>query len=66
MKRYIVLNEGHPPFLTDYFDPENHEPEAREDGFIPVQTVVNIWSGEYRVNQGENAREWLPIKEDHL
>ena len=36
MKQYIILNEGHPPFLTDYYDPENHEPADGSE-----QTVID-------------------------
>ena len=66
MKRYIILNEGHPPFLTDYYDPENHEPETRPDGFAPVQIVVDLSTMKHRVNQGERAGEWIDMEEDHL
>lgn len=66
MKRYIILNEGHPPFLTDYYDPENHEPEPRSDGFAPVQFVIDLAVMKYRCNQGERAGEWFHLEEDHL
>jgi len=61
MKQYIILNEGHPPFLTDYFDPENHEPADGSE-----QTVIDLTTMKYRRNHGENAGEWFHLEEDHL
>jgi hypothetical protein len=61
MQRYIILNQGYPPFLTDYYDPENHEPaEAIE------QIVIDLATTKYRQNFGENAGQWIEMEEDHL
>lgn len=59
MKRYIILSEGHPPFLTDYYDPENHEPADGSE-----QTVIDLATMKYRKNDGSG--EWIKIEEDHL
>ena len=59
MKRYIILNEGHPPFLTDYFDPENHEPADGSE-----QTVIDLTTMKYRKNVGND--KWIEMEEDHL
>jgi len=61
MKQYIILNEGHPPFLTDYYEPENHEPADGSE-----QTVIDLATMKYRRNHGENAGEWFHLEEDHL
>ena len=61
MKRYIIIQEGHPPFLTDYFDPENHEPA---DG--GEQIVIDLATMKYRRNHGENAGEWFHLEEGNL
>ena len=61
MKRYIILNEGYPPFSTHYYDPESHEPENGEH-----QTVIDLVKGLYRQNWGESAGKWLFIEFDIL
>lgn len=57
MKRYLVINkDGHNPFYTDYFDPENHfNPEAG-------MTVVDLVNHTYTIN----GIVWLDIPDDHL
>jgi len=61
MKRYIVLNEGNPPFLTDHYDPENHEPADGSE-----QTVIDLAAMKYRRNHDQYNGEWIDMEEDHL
>ena len=61
MQRYIVLNQGYPPFLTNYYDPENHEPAEDIE-----QIVIDLATTKYRKNFGEKAGEWIEMEEDHL
>jgi len=59
--RYIILNEGHPPFLTEWYDPENNEPADSSN-----QTVIDLASGKFRQNFGDNAGQWIEMEFDHL
>lgn len=61
MNRYIIIQEGHPPFSTDYYDPENHEPADGSE-----QTVIDLATMKYRRNHGDNAGKWFHLEEDHL
>lgn len=61
MKRYIILNEDHPPFLTDYYDPENHEPADGSE-----QIVIDLKTMKYRRNHDQYNGEWFHLEEDHL
>ncbi len=59
--RYIILNEGYPPFLTKWYDPENNEPADGSN-----QTVIDLASGKFRQNFGGKAGQWIEIEVDHL
>lgn len=59
--RYIILNEGHPPFLTEWYDPENNEPADGSN-----QTVIDLASGRFRQNFGDKAGQWIEMEFDHL
>jgi len=56
--RYLVTFDGneYPPFLTDYFDAENH--------FNPAlnMKVFDLKAFKYTTN----GKDWQPISEDHL
>ena len=59
--RFVILNEGHPPFFTEWYDPENNEPA---DG--STQTVIDLSRGQFRQNFGDNAGQWIKMEFDHL
>jgi hypothetical protein len=51
---YLITQPGTEPFLTKYFDPENHW----QDGMV----IFNCATSEYTTD-GVN---WQPLNEDHL
>jgi len=52
--RYLITTKEHEPFLTKWFDPENH--------FIPGMIVYDLEEIKYTTD-GNN---WHEIKVDHL
>ena len=52
--RYIIITQGNPPFLTPYFEPENH--------FAPGMIVIDRHNMTYTVD----GVEWTSLEEDHL
>jgi hypothetical protein len=54
--QYLITfkDETHPPFLTKWFDKENHW----SDGMIVYDLVNNKWT--------RNGEDWMGIVEDHL
>ena len=61
MQRYIILNQGYPPFFTEWYDPENNEPAENIE-----QTVIDLAKQIFRQNFGDKTGQWIKIEEDHL
>lgn len=51
---YLVTMAGHEPFLTPFFDPENH--------FIFGMTVCDLTHYKYTID----GKTWQDIQTDHL
>ena len=56
--KYIIITKAQPPFLTDWFDSENHFNPDPQIGMM----VINLHSKAYTTD----GITWQPINEDHL
>ena len=55
---YLVTLSGYPPFITTFFDPENH--------FKPGMTVYHIYGQKGMANYTTDGYNWQPIEFDSL
>lgn len=53
---YLIVSDSYEPFLTNWFDAENHF--NKDDNMI----VFNLLKSVYTID----GKIWEPIKEDHL
>lgn len=54
--QYLIVTSSHEPFLTKWFDAENHF--NKDDDMV----VFDLWTERYTTD----GKTWLPIPEDHL
>lgn len=54
--RYLITTDGYEPFLTKWFDPDNHF--NAEIGMIVYDLVYNKYT--------TNGYNWIDIEFDHL